>query len=201
MMIAPVATQERIDALNKLTFQAAYLIEDQGWVQDQMVGDAGELCIISAGHQAGHVLDRPGLSHVLREILDDLGHAEKWNDASARSKTDVIGYLSRVKITHNELEHAFGPRWEDVCFLAEMFGKMSYEEMCDWVLSVNESDDYRMLVHLDQQEKPDPREIRARGAVCSAASERAAALDLPPRGPSVGLMTSKIIRPTLRRRA
>ena len=197
MIIAPVDTSRRIAALNDLTFQAAYLLEDQGWVQDKMTGDAGELCIVSAGHQAAHVIDIPGLSHVLREVLDYLNHSEAWNDTPGRSKTDVIGYLSTFRVTEEHLEGAFGPDWELVCYLAEFFGKMSGEEMIEWSEGQSDLDNYELLRHLDSQQEPDPRELRARGAICAAASEMAVGYRLNPMGASVGLMASKIIRPTL----
>lgn len=197
-MISPVEVDARIDTLNKLTFQAAYLIEDQGWVQDQMIGDAGELCIISAGHTAAQVLDTPGMSHVLREVLDHLGYGEKWNDVKGRNKSEVIGLLSRVKITEANLEATFGPGWKLVCYLAESFARYSHDEMNDWMDSRDEYEDYAMLRHLDDQESPDQREVRARGAVCAAASERALEFNIKPQGPSAALMTSKVIRPTLR---
>lgn len=198
MIVAPVEVSQRVDALNKLTFQAAYLLEERGWVQDQMTGDEGELCIVSAGHQAAHVIDTPGLSHVLREVLDDLAHAEEWNDMPGQSDTAVIGYLSTLKITEETLEAAFGPQWELVCHLAEFFGGMTYAEMEDWSGTQSDLSNYDLLWHLDDQEEPDRREIRARGAVCAAASERAVELNLNPMGPSVAFLTAKVMRPTLR---
>lgn len=197
-MISPVAASDRVTTLNNLTFKAAFLIDKHGWVQDMMAGDRGELCIVSAQHRAAHVSGTPGMSHVLREVLDHLGHAEKWNDAEGRNQTEVIDYLSRIKITERHLEGTFGPRWDYVCYLAEFFAKMEHDEMTEWMDSRDEETDYRMLRHLDEQEHPDRREIRARGAVCAAASERATDLWLIPSGPSVGLMTAKVIRPTLR---
>lgn len=198
MIVTPVDTNRRVTALNDLTFKAAYLIEERGWIQDQMTGTEGELCIVSAGHEASHVIDTPGLSYVLREVLDHLAHAESWNDMPGQSDTAVIGYLSTLKVTEETLELAFGPDWESVCHLAEFFAKMSREEMVDWSGSQSDLTNYAMLQHLDDQEKPDRREIRARGAVCAAASERATELNLNPMGPSVALLTSKVVRPTLR---
>lgn len=198
MIVSPVDTNLRITALNELTPQAAYLIEEHGWVQDQMMGEEGELCIVSACHGAAHSINTPGLSHVLREVLDELGHAEEWNDMPGQSDTAVIGYLSTLKITEEALELTFGPQWGLVCHLAEFFAKMSYEEMSEWASTQNDIPNYALLQHLDDQEEPDRREIRARGAVCAAASERAIEFNLNPMGPSVALLTSKVIRPTLR---
>lgn len=193
----PVETSHWVNTLNSLAHEGGQLISTRGWVQDQMTGSSGELCIISAGHEAAREAETPGLSHVLREVLAYLGHGESWNDYSWRTKGDVVDYLSLFRVDESLLDEVFGPRWDYVCHLCEMFGRMDEKEVTLWLESKDEFRDWELLQHLDAQELPRDQERRARTAVCAAMTETCIEFNLRPNGPSTGLMTAQIIRPSL----
>ena len=193
----PVETSRWVDTLNSLAHEGGQLISTRGWIQDQMTGSSGELCIISAGHEAAREAETPGLSHVLREVLAYLGHGENWNDDSWRTKWDVVDYLSLFRVDESLLEEVFGPRWDYVCHLCEMFGRMDEKEVTLWLEAKDEFRDWELLQHLDAQELPRDQERRARTAVCAAMTETCIGFNLRPNGPSTGLMTAQIIRPSL----
>ena len=197
MITLPVDDSVWIDKLNSISRQASLDIDSQGWIQDQMTGEDGELCIIAGAHQASHETEAEGLSHVLREVLDCLGHAEEWNDVEGRTQSDVVAFLSDLKVTEGLMLAVFGPEWPKVCYLAQMFGTLSEDEMRDWVDSNDQYRDYQLLMHLDAEQAPDVRERRARNAVAAAVSERSAVLKINPMGPSATWLTSKVIRPSL----
>lgn len=197
MILTPVAQDYWLEQINKVASQGSELIDIHGWIQDQMTGENGELCIIAAGHEASKVVGAPGLSHVLREVLEYLEHDEEWNDTEGRKADEVINFLGQLKVTQDDLERTFGPGWEYVCYLAQMFNTFSEEEFKKWSSEQNDIDNYDLLRHMDNQEQPDRRETHARTAVCAAASERAEELGMNPMGPSVALTTVKVIRPTL----
>lgn len=196
-MITPVEDSAWLDQINLISRQASLAINAQGWIQDQMTGENGELCIIAGAHQAAHETEALGLSHVLREVLDSIQRAEAWNDTEGRTQDEVTGLLAGLSLTESDLHSTFGPDWSKVCYLARMFGNFTEAEMTDWVESRDQHRDFQMLAHMDSQMPPDDREIRARGAVCAAASERAEEFGLNPAGPSVGILVAKIIRPSL----
>lgn len=193
----PVDTSHWVNHLNSIAHKGSELISAYGWVQDKMTGPHGQLCIVSAGHRAAKETGIPGLSHVLREALDYLGHGENWNDYSWRTKGDVVDYLNLFRVDESLLEEVFGPRWDYVCHLCEMFGRMGEKEVTLWLESKDEFRDWELLQHLDAQELPRGQERRARTAVCAAMSEKCVEFDLRPNGPSTGLMTAQIIRPSL----
>lgn len=193
----PKETSRWLEELQNIARKGSELITVNGWIQDQMTGDSGELCIISAGHEAAREAETPGLSHVLREVLAYLGHGENWNDDSWRTKGDVVDYLNLFRVDESLLEEVFGPRWDYVCHLCEMFGRMDEQSIALWLEAKDEFRDWELLQHLDAQELPQDQERRARTAVCAAVAEKCIEFDLRPNGPSTGLMTAQIIRPSL----
>lgn len=197
MILSPTKPSSWLEQINKVANQGSELIDIHGWIQDQMTGENGELCIIAAGHEASMVVGAPGMSHVLREVLDHLGHAEEWNDTEGRKADEVINFLGQLKVTQDDLERTFGPGWEYVCYLANMVASYSEQEMAEWAVGQSDGNNYLLMRHMDNQLTPDPRELRARNAVCAAASERAEEFGMNPMGPSVAVMTIKVIRPTL----
>ena len=197
MMIMPVDNSVWLDKLNSVSRQASTEIEEHGWIQDQMTGENGELCIIAAGHEASTVVEAPGMSHVLREVLDYLDHDEGWNDTPGREAAEITHYLDHLQVTEDVMYETFGPDWTKVCYLSQMFSTFTAEEMRDWSDDKDQVADWELLKHLDSQQEPLPQEVRARTAVCAAASHMAIEHNLNPMGPSVALMTSFIIRPSL----
>ena len=197
MMVMPVDKSVWLDRINSVSRKASSEISSKGWVQDYMEGDNGEACIVSAGHRVSDQIDAAGMSHVLRELLDFKDQGEVWNDAPGRSQSEVEALLSSFEVTEELMAEVFGPEWALVCYLAQMFATFSEEEWSDWSSSRNEKWDHQILQHLDDQQEPLPQEVRARTAVCAAASHMAIEHNLNPMGPSVALMTSFIIRPSL----
>lgn len=191
----PVSTDRWLRALNEIPPKASALIEDKGWVQDVMVGQEGELCIVSALHEANRI---PGLSHAVREVLTQQQRAEDWNDTPGRTKVEVVGFLEGFTITEEDLYDTFGPGWALVLYFCEFFGNMTEEEATHWVEGHNQINDYRLLQHINSQEAPDEREARAVNAVTAASNERLCSkFHLNPMGPSVALVVTKAFRPTL----
>lgn len=193
----PVDTSHWPEALTLVGRRASTLISKAGWIQDQMTGSNGELCIIAGAHEANRGAAPLGLSHVLREILEANQRAESWNDTEGRTQEEVVGFLSGLTVTEDDLHSTFGPKWPVVCYLAEMFGRFSKEQLVDWMDSRNEESDYLILRHMDEQEEPDQRDRNARNAVCASASDACERHSIKPKGPSVALLVTKLVRASL----
>lgn len=191
-----------LEELQNIARKGSELITANGWIQDQMTGDSGELCIISAGHEAAQETRTPGLSHALREVLDYLGHAERWNDHRDRSQVEVIDFLDQVVITEQDLESTFGPRWELVLYLVEAFGSMDKESLEGWNRDKDQVQDHRLLREIDfGSEFPfgtvETQLLRARGAVVAAYVDRCVELGVAVFAPSVALMVTQALLPSL----
>ena len=201
-MILPIDKGRWITSLNDLSRKSAGLITLNGWVQNSMRGENGEMCIIAAAHSAAPDVELPGMSHVLREVLNWLHRAEQWNDTPGRQKGEVITFLDHLNVTEDHLVDTFGPQWELVCYLCEFFTRMDEPQMEGWIESRDQNHDWDILRHMDNQlpVPVDRREVAARVAVSSAFSDRALGFDLRPMGPSVSLLVTKIIRPSLMER-
>lgn len=198
MIIAPQEKQYWLDSLNNLSRKGSELIQVKGWVQDQMVGDCGELCIVSAGHEAARVNRTVGLSHVLREVLYYLDHAERWNDMDQRKSYQVVNFLDQLHVTEEILEDTFGPDWVTVCYLAQMFGAMTESHLEAWNQGKDQIEDLRLRQHIDHQITIDPAQLfRARDAVCAAYIDQCEDHCVYPLAPSVSLMATKMILPSL----
>lgn len=198
----PKESSRWLEELQNIARKGSELITVNGWIQDQMTGDSGELCIISAGHEAARVTQKPGLSHALREVLDHLGHAERWNDHRDRSQVEVIDYLDQVIITEQDLESTFGPRWELVLYLVEAFGSMDKETLEGWNQDKDQVQDHWLLREIDFDfEYPfgnvEARLLRARGAVVAAYVDNCVELGVTVLAPSVALMVTQALLPSL----
>lgn len=201
-MIIPIDKGRWVNSLNDLSRKSAGLITLNGWSQNQMTGENGEMCIIAATHEAAREVEILGMSHVLREVLNRLHRAEQWNDTPGRQEGEVISFLNHLDVTEDHLVDTFGPRWEFVCYLCELFTRMDELQMGGWAEARDQNHDWDILRHMDGQLPlpVDRRERAARTAVCSAFSDRAIELGLLPMGPSVALLITKIIRPSLMER-
>lgn len=197
MIVAPRESFRWLEDLNRIAHKGSELISTRGWVQDQMVGANGQLCIVSAGHEAARETEIPGLSHVLREVLDYLGRAEGWNDDEFRYKSDVTTYLRQHQTTREVMEGTFGPQWELICYLTALFGSMSKEELENWNDGKDQVEDYAELRQRNLLREPDLHLIRARTAVSAAYIDRCEALNVQILAPSVSLYVTKIFDPTL----
>lgn len=191
-----------LEELQNIARKGSELITANGWIQDQMTGDSGELCIISAGHEAARETQNPGLSHALREVLAHLGHAEGWNDHRDRSQVEVIDFLDQVTITEQDLESTFGPRWELVLYLVEAFGSMDKETLEGWNRDKDQVQDHWLLREIDFDfEYPfgsvEARLLRARGAVVASYVDNCVELGVTVLAPSVALMVTQTLLPSL----
>lgn len=198
----PKESSRWVDELHNIARKGSELITVNGWIQDQMTGENGQLCIIAAAHEASEVTETPGLSHALREVLDYLGHAERWNDRRDRSQVEVIDYLDQLTITEQDLEDTFGPRWEFVLYLVEAFGSMDKETLEGWNRDKDQVQDHWLLREIDLNfESPfgsvEARLLRARGAVVAAYVDNCVESGVNVLAPSVSLMVTQALLPSL----
>jgi hypothetical protein len=102
------------DDLRMLPQRAADWIDTHGWVQGTERNAAGAVCLTGALRFCDL---RPGDWLVAREVFRQRRHAEDWNDAKGRTKTEVQDYLRSVEIDDAELAKTFGPQWESIVAL------------------------------------------------------------------------------------